>query len=89
MSITELTAIITELQEYARIAEEATAAADALKDKVKAYMGELEQLTAGPYKVTYKAITTSRIDSKSLAADHPDIASQYTKTTTVRRFSVK
>lgn len=89
MSITELTAITTELQEYTRIAEEANAAADALKDKVKAYMGDEEQLTAGPYKVTYKAVTTTRIDSKALTADHPDIAAQYTKATTARRFSVK
>ena len=89
MSNSELIAMLTELQEYTRIAEEATAAADALKDKVKAHMGDLEQMTAGPYKVTWKAVTSTRIDSKRLTAEHPDIAASYTVTTTARCFSVK
>ena len=88
MSTSELVAIITELQEYNRIIEEAQAAADALKDRVKAHMGDAEQLTAGPYKVTWKPVTTSRIDSKALKADHPDLCEQYTRTTTTRRFTV-
>lgn len=89
MSTSELIAIITELQEYNRIIEEAQAAADALKDRVKAHMGTDEQLTAGPYKVTWKAVTSTRIDSKRLTAEHPDIAASYTVTTTARRFTVK
>lgn len=88
MSNTEIIATITELQEYTRIIEEAQAAADALKDKIKAHMGEDELLIVGPYKVTWKAVTTSRIDSKALAKDYPEIASEYTKTSTSRRFLV-
>ena len=89
MSQNEIIATLSELQEYVRIIEEATAAADALRDVIKAHMGDSETLTAGPYKVTWKPVTTSRIDSKALSADHPDIAEQYTRTTTTRRFSVK
>lgn len=88
MSTTEIIATLTELQEYTRIIEEAQAAADALKDKVKAYMGDSEILTAGPFKVTWKAVTTSRIDSKALSKDYPELAEQYTKTSTSRRFLV-
>ena len=89
MSITELTAIIAEMQEYTRIAEEAAAAADALKDKVKAHMGETETLTAGPYRVSWAPVTTTRIDSKRLTEERPDIAAQYSKTSTTRRFTVR
>ena len=89
MSNSEIIATLTELQEYNRIIEEAQAAADALKDKVKEHMGSLELLIAGPYKVTWKAVTTSRIDSKALSKDYPEIASEYTKTSTSRRFTVQ
>lgn len=88
MSTTEIISTITELQEYTRIIEEAQAAADALRDRIKAHMGDDEVLIAGPYKVTWKAVTTTRIDSKALSQDHPDIASEYSKTTTSRRFLV-
>ena len=89
MSTSEIISIITELQEYTRIAEEASAAADALRDRIKAHMGDMETLTAGPYKVTWAPVTTTRIDSKRLTAEHPDIAAEYSKTSTARRFTVR
>lgn len=89
MSTAEIVTILSDLQEYVRIVEEASAAADALRDQIKSYMGDNEVLTAGPYRVTWKPVTTSRIDSKALSADHPDIAGQYTRITTTRRFTVK
>lgn len=88
MSNTEIIATLTELQEYNRIIEEAQAAADALKDRIKAHMGDSETLIAGPYKVTWKAVTTNRIDSKALSKDYPELAEQYTRTSTTRRFLV-
>lgn len=89
MSISEIAALITEMQEYSRIAEEAQEAADALKDRIKDIMGDTEQLTAGPYKVTYKTVTSSRIDTTALKKALPDVAAQYTKTSTTRRFTVQ
>lgn len=88
MCNSEIISALTELQEYTRIIEEASAAADALKDKIKNHMGSDEILIAGPFKVTWKPVTTSRIDSKALAKDFPDIAQRYTKETTSRRFLV-
>ena len=89
MSIFDITTTITEMQEYIRIAEEAQAAAEALKDQIKTYMGDSELLTAGPYKVSWKPVTTSRIDTTALKKALPEIAAQYTKTTTARRFTVQ
>lgn len=89
MSKNELLAVITEMQEYRRIADEASAAADALADRIKADMGDTEQLVIGPYKVSYATVTTNRIDSKLLRQDHPTIAELYTRTTTTRRFTVR
>lgn len=89
MSQSEIISTLTELQELRRMQEELSAEIDALQDAIKQHMGADEILTAGPYKVTWKPVTTSRIDSKALSADHPDIAEQYTKITTTRRFTVK
>lgn len=89
MSITEIAATITEMQEYIRIAEEAQAAAESLKDQIKSYMGDSELLTAGPYKVSWKPVTTSRIDTAAIKKDHPELAAEYTKTSTCRRFTVQ
>ena len=61
----------------------------ALEDQVKTRMGEEETLTAGPHKVTYKAVTSSRLDTKALTADlGKDILLPYYRTSTTQRFCV-
>lgn len=89
MSISELVSIVTELQELRRMQEELEAEITGLQDQIKKYMGECETMTAGQYKITWKPVTTSRVDTTALKADHPEIAAQYTKSTTTRRFTVK
>lgn len=43
----------------------------------------------GPsFKITWKEVTSSRLDSKALKAAAPTIWEQFTKTTTSRRFVV-
>ena len=80
--------LFSELAQYIRIMEEATATADALKDEIKQYMREhnTDILTGTEHKAMYKAVTSSRIDTTALKHDLPDIAAQYTKTTETRRF---
>ena len=89
MSINEIAAVVSDLQELVRMAEEVNAEIESKKDQIKAYMGDSELLVAGPYKVTYKAVTSSRLDTTALKKALPDIAAQYTKTTTTRRFTVQ
>lgn len=89
MSNSEIIAKLTEIQEYTRIIEEASAALESLKDEVKAHMGDETLLIAGPYKVTYSSITTNRLDTTALKKDLPDVAARYTKVQTVRRFIIK
>ena len=89
MSNTEITAAVTQLQELRRMQEELTAEIETLTDAIKAHMGTQELLLAGPYKITWKAVTSSRIDTTALKKALPDIAAQYTKTTTTRRFEIR
>ena len=89
MSTAEITAKVTELQELRRMAEELEQEINAIQDEIKAHMGDSELLIAGPYKITYKTVTSSRLDTSALKKALPDIAAQYTRTSTTRRFEVK
>lgn len=88
MSMNELETKCRELRELQRLIEEATAEAEAIKDAIKAHMGDSETAFAGEYKITYKSVTSSRIDTTALKKAMPEIAQAFTKTSTSRRFSV-
>ena len=81
--------IMKELAEYTRIAEEANAAADALKDALKAEMDArgVDTLRGAEHKATYKAVESRRVDTTALKRDMPDVAAQYTRVTTCKRFT--
>ena len=88
MSNPAMEAKIKELMELKRLREELDAEIQSAEDAIKAVMGNEEQLTAGAYKVSWKTFTSSRLDTTALKKALPDIAAQFTKTTTARRFSV-
>ena len=89
MSIHEIESKVRELRQLQALIEEATAEAEAIKDTIKAQMGDSEELRAGEYKVTWKAVTSSRLDSKALKAALPEVVERFTSTTTTtRRFCV-
>ena len=88
MSIKEIEAKAKELQELKRMREELDAEIATLEDAIKASMGDQEQIIAGGYKITWKAVTSSRFDSSAFKKAMPELAAQYTKTTTTRRFTV-
>ena len=85
----EMNKIMQELAQYNRIAEETAAIIDGLKDQLKKYMTEngLETLTGDEHKAIYKAVESTRLDSKALKAELPEIAARYTTTTTTMRFT--
>lgn len=81
---------IHELRELRRMADELTAAIDTIQDAIKAEMtaAGVDVLTGSDWKAVWKPITTSHIDTTALKKALPDLAAQFTKTSTVRRFSV-
>lgn len=81
--------IMKQLAEYQRIQEETTAIIDGLKDQIKGYMiaEKIDTLTGDEHKATYKKVTSSRIDTKALKNELPDIATRYTTTTSSMRFT--
>lgn len=81
---------IHELRELRRMADELAAAIDTIQDAIKAEMtaAGVDVLAGSDWKAVWKPITTSRIDTTALKKALPDLAAQFTKTSTVRRFSV-
>ena len=88
MSINELEAKARELRQIQALIEEAQAEAEAIKDAIKAVMGDSDSIQAGEYRITWKAVTSSRIDTTALKKAMPDVAERFTKETTSRRFCV-
>ena len=88
MSTNEMIASIKELKSLQALIEEAEAEAEAIKDALKSAMGDHEEVRAGEYKVTYKSVTSVRIDTTALKKAMPDIAEAFTKENTTRRFSI-
>ena len=88
MSNPTLENTIHEILDLKRMREELDATITALEDSIKAVMGDEELLTAGAYKVSWKTFTSSRVDTTALKKAMPDVAAQFTKQTTARRFSI-
>ena len=88
MSINELESKARELRQLQALIEEAQQEAEAIKNAIKAAMGDSEALVAGEYKITWKSVTTARIDTSALKRALPEVAAAFTRETTVRRFCV-
>lgn len=80
--------MISELQEYKRMKDDLDAMIESLQDEIKAQMGDKDTLVAGPFKVTWKVVTQSRLDGTALKKAMPEIAAQFTKTIQTRPFKV-
>ena len=90
MSMNELESKVSELRELRRMADELAAEIAATEDELKAYMtaNNADELHGPSFKITWKEVTSSRLDSKALKAAVPELWERFTKTTTSRRFIV-
>ena len=88
MDINEMESKARELRQLQALIEEAQQEAEAIKDAIKAAMGNSESVVAGEYKITWKPVTSARIDTSALRKVLPEVAAAFTKETTVRRFCV-
>lgn len=91
MTIQDIERKARELRELKRMQEELTAEIEAVQDEIKEYMNnaDTDTLTAGEYKITWKLVTSSRIDTAALKKAAPEMAAMFTRHTTARRFCVQ
>lgn len=91
MSTTELETKVTDLQELKRMREDLEAEITAIEDALKAHMtaAGIDGFTAGAFKVTWKEVTSSRLDTAAMKKAFPaETLAPYMKTSTTRRFNV-
>ena len=90
MSINEMDSKIKELRELRRMADELAVEMESITDSIKRHMDAegVDTLNGTDWKVTYKAVTSSRLDTTALKKALPDLTAQFTKTTTARRFCI-
>lgn len=88
MSINEIEAKCREIRQLQNLIQEAEDEMEALKDQLKAHMGDQETLLAGEYSISWKAVMASRLDTTALRKALPEVVERFTRITTTRRFCV-
>lgn len=88
MTTNEMNNKIKELRELRRMAEELQVEIDALQDAFKAEMNVqgVDTLAGTDWKISWKEVKGSRLDTRALKASLPDVAASFTKPTVTRRF---
>lgn len=90
MNTKEIAEQIREFKELQAFIEEAQAAAEAIKDSLKALMTAqgVDTLTVGGYKVRWQTISGSRFDTAAFKRENADLYTRYSVATENRRFTV-
>ena len=80
MSMNELEAKVNDLRELRRMAEDLATEITAAEDDLKAYMTEngTDELYGPSFKITWREVTSSRLDSKALKAASPELYKRFT-----------
>lgn len=88
MAMDNLNALMREIAEYSRMAEEIGATLDSLKDTLKRYMEErgLDSVAGTEHRATYKSVASSRLDTAALKKDFPGVAAKYMRKIETKRF---
>lgn len=90
MSIHDITEKVRQLKEAQALAAEIAAEIETLQDEIKAEMTarNAEELQADIFTVRWSTVKTTRLDSKALKAEQPELYARYSKPTETRRFCV-
>ena len=88
MSVDEMDEKVKELRELRRMQDELTAEIDTIQDELKAHMDThgMDTLLGLDWRITWKPVTSNRLDSTALKKELPEIAARFMKQTTARRF---
>lgn len=79
---------ILKIKEIEAQINELKAQAEAIKDEIKAEMGNEEHVMCEGYKVNYTIVISTKLDSKKLKSELPDLWKKYSKEDITRRFSI-
>ena len=90
MTITEINNNARELKELKLLRDELNNEITAIEDKIKAQMLEAntDSIVTTQFRITWKEVRTSRIDTTAMKLAMPDVCSQFVKETVARRFII-
>ncbi len=88
MSVDTMNEKVHQLRELRRMQDELAAEIEAIQDELKAHMDAngMDTLLGFDWRITWKAVTSNRLDSTALKKELPEIAARFMKQTTARRF---
>lgn len=69
--------LLTDYAEAHRIAEDANATLDAIKDEIRRRMGDRVAVGCHGARIYYRPQISNRWDTKALGSDHPELAGKY------------
>lgn len=76
-------------QELVEVMERMETEKKQIEQEVKLYMGNAEVAENERYRVSWKAVSSNRLDEKRLKEEMPEVYEQYKKMSVSRRFSIK
>lgn len=79
----------TRLEELNMLIKKLDSEKQGIINNIKGQMGDSEVGYGNGYKASWKTVQTSKIDSKKLKSNYPDVYSECLKTTSQRRFTYK
>lgn len=90
MTAKELEKLVYEIKSLEAMKGELEDEINEMIDRVKAEMvlEMTDSLAAGAFKVTWKLVTSSRVDTTALKKELPEVAARYMKESSVRRFVI-
>lgn len=90
MSIDMMNAKVKELRELRRMADELAGEIEAIQDEIKAHMTEsnTDTLTGIDWKISWKSVTSKRLDTTALKKALPDVAERFMKESVSKRFTL-
>ena len=90
MSINQLEATAREFRELQASIKELEELAETLKQEMIKELDSknVDRIQAGPFSIRYTLVESSRLDTKALKNEMPEIAAQFTKSSVSTRFQV-
>lgn len=88
MNVDTMNEKVRELRELRRMQEELTAEIETIQDELKCHMDRcgMDTLLGMDWRITWKAVTSKRVDTTALHKAMPDVAQAFTRETATRRF---
>jgi predicted phage-related endonuclease len=88
MNVDTMNEKIQELRELKRMQEDLAAEIASIEEELKGHMSAcgMDTLLGMDWRITWKAVTSKRLDTGALRKAMPDVAQAFTRETTTKRF---